>query len=86
MLPSDAEFRGVLPGRCVLLEGTAGNAGAITFRIRGRIHDLPNMLTPQCLEMTEAEDAAVTATLDDSPVVRAVAEKPVVPCPSTRGL
>lgn len=78
----DAEFRGRLPGGCVVLGRAAGNAGAITFRVRGPIDDLPIILAPPFLEMTEPEDVAVAATLTDSPVVRAVTKKQVTPCGS----
>jgi hypothetical protein len=81
----DAEFDGALPARCVVLGGIAGSSGAITFRLRGGINDLPLMLTPLFLEMTEAEDAALAATLTDSLVVRAATKKQMAPCPNQHG-
>ena len=44
------------------------------------------MLTPLFLEVTEAEDAALAATLTDSLVVRAATKKLVTACPSPHDL
>jgi hypothetical protein len=81
----DAEFRGALPARCVVLGDSAGTAGAITFRVRAQLSDLPLMLTPPFLELTEAEEEALATPLAGSLVVRAMTGNEGAPCPSTSG-